>query len=75
MLNTILFFAFILLALILGTRLKINIGLIALAFAYLLGMTAGGLTPNGVVSLFPVSLFFNFMMATFLFGFAQENGT
>ena len=75
LLNTILFFAFILLALILGTRLKINIGLIALAFAYLLGMTAGGLTPNGVVSLFPVSLFFNFMMATFLFGFAQENGT
>ena len=75
MLNTILFFAFILLALILGTKLKINIGLVALAFAYLLGVTAGGLTPNGVVSLFPVSLFFNIMMATFLFGFAQENGT
>lgn len=43
--------------------------------AELLGTTAGGLTPGGVVALFPVPLFFNFMVATFLFGFAQENGT
>ena len=75
MLNTILFFVFIVLALILGTRLNINIGLISLSFAFLLGTTAGGLTPGGVVALFPVPLFFNFMVATFLFGFAQENGT
>lgn len=75
MTNTILFFAGILLALVLGTKLKINIGLIALSFAFILGTTVGGLTPNGVVALFPVSLFFNFMVATFLFGFAQGNGT
>ena len=75
MINTILFFAFIILALVLGTKLKINIGLIALSFAFFLGTMAGGLTPSGVVALFPVSLFFNFMVATFLFGFAQSNGT
>lgn len=73
--NSILFFGFILLALILGTRLKINIGLIALAFAFLLGTTAGGLSAGQVVNLFPVSLFFNFLIATFLFGFAGSNGT
>ncbi len=50
MLNTILFFVFIVLALILGTRLNINIGLISLSFAFLLGTTAGGLTPGGVVA-------------------------
>lgn len=57
MLNTILFFVFIVLALILGTRLNINIGLISLSFAFLLGTTAGGLTPGGVVALFPVPCF------------------
>lgn len=75
MVNTLLFFGFILLALILGTKLKINIGLVALGFAFLLGTTAGGLSAGGVVSLFPVALFFNFLIATFLFGFAGENGT
>ena len=75
MVNTLLFFGFILLALILGTKLKINIGLVALGFAFLLGTTAGGLSAGGVVSLFPVALFFNFLIATFLFGFAGGNGT
>lgn len=73
--STILFFGFILLALFIGTRLKINIGLIALAFAFLLGTSAGGLSAGQVVNLFPVPLFFNFLIATFLFGFAGKNGT
>lgn len=75
MTNTILFLVCIILALVLGTKLKVNIGLIALVLAFLLGTTVGGLSPNGVVALFPVSLFFNFMIATFLFGFAQGNQT
>lgn len=58
-----------------GSRLKIKIGLVALAFAFVLGTTAGGLSANGVVALFPVTLFFNFFLATFLFGFAGKNGT
>lgn len=72
MTNTILFFSGILAALILGSWLKINIGLVALAFAFVLGTTAGGLSANGVVALFPVTLFFNFFLATFLFGFCRK---
>ena len=75
MANTILFFGFILLALVIGTKLKINIGLVAAVFAFLLGTTAGGMSAGGVVSLFPTTLFFNFFAATFLFGFAGCNGT
>ncbi len=75
MTNTILFFSLILFALVLGTKMKINIGLIAAALAFPLGTLAGGLTPNGIVSLFPTTLFFNFLAATFLFGFAGCNGT
>lgn len=73
--NTLLFFATMFLVVFLGARAKINIGLLALCAAFLLGTTVGQLTPSGVVALFPVPLFFNFMIATFLFGFAQSNGT
>lgn len=75
MTNTLLFFSFILFALVFGTKMKINIGLIAAAAAFPLGTLAGGLTPNVIVSLFPTTLFFNFLAATFLFGFAGCNGT
>jgi len=75
MTNTILFFVFLLSALVIGIKLKINIGLVTAIFAFLLGGSLGGLTAGGVVMLFPVSLFYNFLMATFLFGFAGENGT
>lgn len=73
--NAILFFGGILLVLVLGTKWNINIGVVALVFAFLLGTTAGGLSAGGVVNLFPVTLFFNFFIATFLFGFAACNGT
>lgn len=72
---TVLFFMLILLALIIGTKWNINIGLIAAVFAFLLGATAGGMNASSVVSLFPTTLFFNFFAATFLFGFAGCNGT
>lgn len=75
MTNTIFYFALIILAVFLGTRWNINIGLIAGIFAFALGTTLGGLSAGGVVALFPTSLFFNYLLATFLFGFAVENGT
>lgn len=73
--NAILFFGGILLVLILGTKWKVNIGVVALVFTFLIGTTVGGLSAGGVVALFPVTLFFNFFIATFLFGFAACNGT
>ena len=74
MTHTIIFFGGILLALVLGTRLKINIGLAAAAVAFPVGILAGGMSAGAVVSLFPTTLFFNFLVATFLFGFAGSNG-
>ena len=74
MTHTIIFFGGILLALVLGTRLKINIGLAAAAVAFPVGILAGGMSAGAVVSLFPTTLCFNFLVATFLFGFAGSNG-
>lgn len=62
---TVLFFMLILLALIIGTKWNINIGLIAAVFAFLLGATAGGMNAGSVVSLFPTTLFFNFFCSHF----------
>lgn len=75
MINAVLFFGLILVALIIGTKWKINIGLIAAGFAFLLGTAAGKMSAGSIVSLFPTTLFFNFFTATFLFGFAGCNGT
>lgn len=75
MIHTLIFFSFILLALGIGIKMKINIGLVTAAFAFLIGTTIGGLSPAQIVSLFPTTLFFNFLAATFLFGFAACNGT
>ena len=74
MTHTSIFFGGILFALVLGTRLKINIGLAAAAVAFPVGILAGGMSAGAVVSLFPTTLFFNFLVATFLFGFAGSNG-
>ncbi len=73
--NTILFFSMILLAIVIGTKKKINIGLVAAAFAFPIGTIVCGLSPNAIISLFPTTLFLNFLLATFLFGFAGCNGT
>ena len=75
MANTILFFGCIIAAVVIGLTCKINIGLVALAFAFLLGTTVGGMSAGSVVGLFPTALFLNFLLATFLFGFAGRNGT
>lgn len=75
MTNTAIYFGGILLALVLGTKLKINIGLVAAALAFPVGILAGGMSANAVVGLFPTTLFLNFLIATFLFGFAGCNGT
>lgn len=75
MVNTILFFIGVLFAIVICMKLHLNIGIVALAIAFLLGTITGGATVNGIISLFPIPLFFNFFLATFLFGFASENGT
>ena len=73
MANTILFFGFILLALVIGTKLKINIGLVTAVIANLLGTNAGGMSAGGVVSPYPTTLFLTCSASTLLFGFTGRN--
>lgn len=67
--------AAIVLSIGIGYRLNINIGLIAIGFAYLISAFYLGYKPKDIVALWPTNLFFVIMSITFFYGFAIANGT
>jgi Na+/H+ antiporter NhaD/arsenite permease-like protein len=62
-------------ALLLSMTTQINVGWLALTFAWLIGVYAAGLRPDAVMSGFPVSLFLTLAGVTLLFAIAETNGS
>jgi Na+/H+ antiporter NhaD/arsenite permease-like protein len=60
---------------VLASFLSINLGILALVAAFLIGSIAGGLDVDALVSGFPGNLFVLIVGVTYLFTLAQENGT
>lgn len=58
-----------------GYKTKINTGLLAICFAYIIGTFVMGLEPDEVISLWPVTIFFDIFAVTLFFSVAVENGT
>lgn len=56
-------------------KTKINTGLFAIAFAYIIGSFIMKLNPASVIILWPISIFFVILSTTLFFNFAVENGT
>lgn len=54
---------------------RINVGWLAMAFAWLIGVYAAGLRPDAVLAGFPASLFLTLVGVTLLFALAEANGT
>jgi Na+/H+ antiporter NhaD/arsenite permease-like protein len=54
---------------------KMNVGVISIAFAWIVGVYLGGLPLNQVIGAFPVQLFLTLVGVTLLFGMAHVNGT
>ena len=50
--------AAIVVAVALGYKTKINIGLFAIAFAYLIGAFGMGLSPSEIIAMWPLKIFF-----------------
>jgi di/tricarboxylate transporter len=63
------------LAVTLSCTTAINVGLVALALALIVGVLLGGMTPNEVLAGFPVDLFITLVGVTLLFAAAEVNGT
>ena len=70
----ILSLAALIVALGLSMTSRINVGWLALSFAWLIGVYAVGLRPDAVVSGFPASLFLTLAGITLLFSLAETNG-
>ena len=62
-------------AIALGYVTKINTGIFAIAFAYLLGCFVLDLKPGEIVRMWPVSIFFVIVAVSLFYNFALLNGT
>ena len=67
--------AALIVALVLSCTTTVNIGLLAIAMAWIVGTYFGGMTPAEVIAGFPASLFLTLTGLTVLFAQAQVNGT
>lgn len=65
----------IIVSIILGYRTRINIGLFAIAFAYLIGCFGLGLSPRDVIAMWPLKIFFIIFSVCLFYSFAIVNGT
>ena len=54
---------------------QVNIGILAIVFAWIVGVYFGGMTVGQVIAGFPTSLFLTLVALTLLFSQAQVNGT
>ena len=62
-------------AIVLSMTSRINVGWLALAFAWAIGVYRAGMSADAVMSGFPVSLFVTLTGVTLLFAIAETNGT
>jgi di/tricarboxylate transporter len=54
---------------------RINVGWLALTFAWIIGVYTAGMRPDAVMAGFPVTLFLTLAGVTLLFAIAESNGT
>ena len=71
---TIIIMIAILLAIAIGYKTKINIGLFAIVFAYLIGSFGLDLTASQVVNFWPIKIFFIIFAVTLFYNVAMVNG-
>ncbi|MGE3509404.1 MAG: C4-dicarboxylate ABC transporter, partial [Vicinamibacterales bacterium] len=63
------------LAIVVSCFSRLNVGVLAMALAWLVGVYAGGMSIGTVLGGFPVPLFLTLVGMTLLFSLAQVNGT
>lgn len=63
------------LTIVIGYKFKINYGIIAMVFAYIIGCFCMDLKAKEVIAMFPTSLFFTLFSITLFFSIGLANGT
>jgi len=67
--------AALIIAVTLSIVTSVNVGVVSLAFAWIVGVYLGGMPLNTVIGAFPIQLFLTLVGVTLLFGMANVNGT
>ncbi len=67
--------AALLLAILVSCTLKVNVGILSIVLAWIIGVYLGGMSVAEVLAGFPTQLFLTLVGVTFLFTQAQANGT
>lgn len=67
--------AAIIVAIIMGYVLKMNTGVIALGFAFIIGNLVMGMKVNDIIAFFPTTIVFYLISIALFFNYATENGT
>lgn len=67
--------AALIVAILVSCTTRINVGVLALALAWMIGVYVGGMTVGEIAGLFPVQLFLTLAGVTLLFSQARVNGT
>jgi di/tricarboxylate transporter len=62
-------------AIVLSMVSRINVGLVSIGFAWVIGVYMAGFRPEEVMAGFPVTLFITLVGVTLLFSIAETNGT
>lgn len=65
----------IVLSVIIGTKTKTNVGIVALVFAFLIGILGNGMNANQLIALWPTRTFFLMSIVTIFYGYLTVNGT
>lgn len=65
----------IIVSIVLGYMLKINTGIIAMAFAFLLGVLMLDMKVSAIISLFPIAIVFYLLSISLFFYYPTANGT
>jgi di/tricarboxylate transporter len=63
------------LAVVLSCTSTINVGILSMVLALIVGVFLGGMTPSAVLRGFPIDLFVTLVGVTLLFAIAESNGT
>ena len=73
--NSLIVVIAIILAIALGYKTGINTGFFGMAFAYLIGAFMLDLSPNAIIGMWPIRIFFVIMSVSLFYNFALNNGT
>jgi len=65
----------IIVAIVIGYKFKLNTGIIALAFAFIIGNLVMGMKINDIIAFFPTTIVFWLISIAVFFNYATQNGT